>query len=926
MSIKSTTSQVDGKITLLNTEGNEPNHEDNLQVNQCVGASERTALDSQEEANRASVRASMSADVQAIKDRARKARASLSKSVGAVAVRGEGDSLVEDMRPIAAITSTIPVPVEVTTFPTNNGRDASDMLMFRDSNTSLGAYDAWHADPRGRTSASSPGFAAVQETSPLSFFSQGHHVRHPSDNSTHSVLSSGSGDVEAMRERARQVAALALPGMGVIRDSFDDEMLERSSLQSTGQRNHVRHSSYDSSQRTLSMASCDIQAIKDRARRGRGSITQPGVVMHRDNEPVDLVNNTELPNSGQERNPRPSGSSVYSDASSLDYTHGDRTSVYSGSMLEHSPTVSAYENARRGSSTSSPLSPVGSGSGETQAMKERARRSRNSIVYPGATVFREGNGPHDDGQSVVGATAIAGLNAEANSNGTSHAQWVASNGDVKSEGTAARPNDNWVNPFMETERPNSGRVAPTSNRDVDALGELRRQPGSALYSPDSAMVRVVPIHQRSVRDLEQDEEKIAVLPKINRKVCFVGASILVLVVVVALGIGLGVALSNNAAADNSDSTSGASVAACVAAADDAGQSDRFLQLSDMLGVSEPDTARRSAICWLADSDGAQIDSTDSTVVEQRFALAAFYYSTMPEGGDHVLTTWLGDSSECEWQGITCKNEEVVNVGLSDIGLVGSIPPEVSFLSGLSQLLVDGNRLTGSLPDELYRLKSLSILNLERNSLEGTLSRRVRNLTMLEILSLGANERMTGVLPDELFGLTGLEGLYILGNNFVGSIPSSIGRMANLRVLAADFNSFNGTLPTEIGLCTSLEELGLSSSDISSTIPTEIGLLRNLTALSLGDKLQGTIPTELGNCANMAQLVLQTNLGLDGTIPSELGKLSKLEKLQLHYTMLTGAMPDEICSLRAVKLDVLDSDCIGGVRVECAVPDCCTECF
>ena len=98
------------------------------------------------------------------------------------------------------------------------------------------------------------------------------------------------------------------------------------------------------------------------------------------------------------------------------------------------------------------------------------------------------------------------------------------------------------------------------------------------------------------------------------------------------------------------------------------------------------------------------------------------------------------------------------------------------------------------------------------------------------------------------------------------------------------------------------------------------------ALSLGDKLQGTIPTELGNCANMAQLVLQTNLGLDGAIPSELGKLSKLEKLQLHFTMLSGTMPDEICSLRALKLDVLDSDCIGGVRVECAVPDCCTECF
>ena len=75
-------------------------------------------------------------------------------------------------------------------------------------------------------------------------------------------------------------------------------------------------------------------------------------------------------------------------------------------------------------------------------------------------------------------------------------------------------------------------------------------------------------------------------------------------------------------------------------------------------------------------------------------------------------------------------------------------------------------------------------------------------------------------------------LYMLGNTFSGSIPSTIGRMTNLRVLAADFNSLTGILPTEIGLCTLLQELGLSSNDIVSTIPTEIGLLFNLSTCSL----------------------------------------------------------------------------------------------
>jgi hypothetical protein len=218
---------------------------------------------------------------------------------------------------------------------------------------------------------------------------------------------------------------------------------------------------------------------------------------------------------------------------------------------------------------------------------------------------------------------------------------------------------------MESEHPSSGRMAPTSNRDMDALGDIRRHPNSSIYSPENVMVRVVPIQQRSVRDLELNEEKIAVLPKVNRKVCFVGTAILCLVVV-ALGVGIGVSISNSAAAVHSDSTAGASVsAACMTAVDDAGQSDRFLQLSEVLGGSEPGTARREAICWLAGTDGSQIDSANLQHIESRFALAALYFSTMPEGDDHALTTWLGDGTECEWQGIACENDKVVNFPTSD---------------------------------------------------------------------------------------------------------------------------------------------------------------------------------------------------------------------------------------------------------------------
>ena len=64
----------------------------------------------------------------------------------------------------------------------------------------------------------------------------------------------------------------------------------------------------------------------------------------------------------------------------------------------------------------------------------------------------------------------------------------------------------------------------------------------------------------------------------------------------------------------------------------------------------------------------------------------------------------------------------------------------------------------------------------------------------------------------------------------------------------------------------------------------------------------------------------------GTVPSELGSMTALERLQLHSTMLSGSMPDKICSLRALSLEVLESDCLNGFRVQCEDPACCTECF
>ena len=51
-------------------------------------------------------------------------------------------------------------------------------------------------------------------------------------------------------------------------------------------------------------------------------------------------------------------------------------------------------------------------------------------------------------------------------------------------------------------------------------------------------------------------------------------------------------------------------------------------------------------------------------------------------------------------------------------LSGEIPRELTHLSQLSTLMLDGNQLSGALPSEIISWKSLSTMTLSRNKLSG----------------------------------------------------------------------------------------------------------------------------------------------------------------------------------------------------------------
>ncbi|CAH8361332.1 unnamed protein product [Eruca vesicaria subsp. sativa] len=139
--------------------------------------------------------------------------------------------------------------------------------------------------------------------------------------------------------------------------------------------------------------------------------------------------------------------------------------------------------------------------------------------------------------------------------------------------------------------------------------------------------------------------------------------------------------------------------------------------------------------YIQKSDG----SVDATVMAN---VASLYPSTEwgQEGGDPC--------SPSPWSWVVCSSEpqpRVVAVKLSNKNMTGDIPSDLTKLTGLVEIWLDGNSLTGQIPD-FSRCTSLKIIHLENN-------------------------RLTGNIPSSLSKLANLTELYLQNNKLKGKIPS-----------------------------------------------------------------------------------------------------------------------------------------------------------
>ncbi|GLT85470.1 hypothetical protein SLE2022_036600 [Rubroshorea leprosula] len=106
---------------------------------------------------------------------------------------------------------------------------------------------------------------------------------------------------------------------------------------------------------------------------------------------------------------------------------------------------------------------------------------------------------------------------------------------------------------------------------------------------------------------------------------------------------------------------------------------------------------------------------------------------------------------------------------------GKIPEEITYLSGLITLHLDGNQLSGELPSDIASWKSLNTLDISGNKLSGQIPAAIGSLPDLLNLDLSENQ-FSGKIPDNLANLR-LTSLNLSSNKLSGPIPDEFDNLA-----------------------------------------------------------------------------------------------------------------------------------------------------
>jgi len=217
--------------------------------------------------------------------------------------------------------------------------------------------------------------------------------------------------------------------------------------------------------------------------------------------------------------------------------------------------------------------------------------------------------------------------------------------------------------------------------------------------------------------------------------------------------------------------------------------------------------------------------------------------------------------------------------LADRGLT-AVPPEVSQITNLTMLFLNGNQLT-ALPPEISHLTKLEALDLSGNQLT-MLPPEISQLVNLRSLALIGNQLT--IVPPEISHLTNLQALDLSGNQLTMLAPE-IGYITDLQTLILSGNQLTA-LPPEIGRLVNLQELDISHNQLT-TLPSEFAVLLTKTLINLElNPLREPFARLIGRGADALAAYLRS---LEDAIPNYEGKVLLVGEGNVGKTSLIAAL-------------------------------------
>jgi Leucine-rich repeat (LRR) protein len=198
---------------------------------------------------------------------------------------------------------------------------------------------------------------------------------------------------------------------------------------------------------------------------------------------------------------------------------------------------------------------------------------------------------------------------------------------------------------------------------------------------------------------------------------------------------------------------------------------------------------------------------------------------------------------------------------------------------------------GRIPDDLSKLTALESLHIEGEADFESLPIDIGNLKKLNYIYLQSKKPI--VLPPQFSDLTALEFLHVRSKTW--KLPNNFNKLSHLKHLDL-YNCDITVFPSEMNQMTDLESiiLGKNQDRDDSLLFKILGQLRSLKSIEIDIS---SLPESISACKQIEQLVIygEDNPEQKFFIPASFGLLSQLKSLSLHHCHF-DTLPDGLFDL------------------------------